>query len=172
MEDFGDILFYVIAAIIAIAGAIANKRKKTAQKSVPQSGMPEQKEEITFPDVEEDIRFPGNEVRETTTQYKMIDQDILQKAESGSEDISSQSFGEQPLRMDAEYEGEYAEPLAQEFASEGVSAIDISITQSELGTRDELSVGEENSWARNLIEDFELPKAIVYSEFLRRKDFV
>ena len=172
MEDFGDILFYIIAAVIAIAALIANKKKKTAQRPVPQYGMPDQEREIVIPGREEEINFPGTEERGAATQYEMIDQDSLQTVDSGFEDTRIQPSEDQVLRMGAEYEGSYSEPLAEEFAMEGISVIDESITQFEMGTKSELSPGKQNSWARNLVGDFDLAKAIVYSEIMRRKDFV
>ena len=172
MEDLGGILFYIIAAAIAIAAAVANKKKKTAQRPVPQYGMPDQERETVIPGREEEINFPGTEEGGATSQYEMIDQDALQTVDSGFEDTPIQPSEDQVLRMGAEYEGSYSEPLAEEFATEGISAIDEAITQSELGKKSELSLGKQDSWARNLVGDFDLAKAIVYSEILKRKDFV
>jgi len=164
MEDFGNILFYIIAAIIAILGALANKKKKAAQKPLPQTDVPDQKEEeISFPDIEE---------RKPATQYEMINPESLQTIGSGFEGTSLQSSEDQAIKMGAEYEGSYSEPMAEEFAAEGISVTDISITDSELGTDSEISLRDKNSWAKNLIDEFDLPKAIIYSEILNRKDFV
>ena len=164
MEDFGDIIFYLIAAIIAIFGALANKKKKAAQRTVPRSGIPDKsEEEITFPDIEEE---------KPTTQYEMIDPESLQTKNSGLEDITQQSSEDQAIEMGADYKGRYSEPLAEEFAAESISVTDLSITDSEVGTASEISLHDQNSWAKNLIDEFDLPKAIVYSEILNRKDFV
>lgn len=164
MEDLGNILFYIIAAIIAIFGALANKKKKAAQKPFPQTDIPEQKEEeITFPDIEE---------KKPATQYEMINPESLNTTDSGFEGTSLQPSVDQRMEMGAEYEGRYSEPLAEEFAAEGISVTEISITDSELGTDSEISLHVKNSWAKNLIDEFDLPKAIVYSEILNRKDFV
>ncbi len=164
MEDFGDIVFYLIAAIIAIFGAIINKKKKSAQRPVPQSGIPDKsEEEFTFPDIEEE---------KPATQYEMIDPESLQTKNSELEGVTLQSSEDQAIERGTEYEGRYSEPLAEEFTAEGISVTDISITDSELGTASEISLHDQNSWAKNLIDEFDLPKAIVYSEILNRKDFV
>ncbi|MEA1886808.1 MAG: hypothetical protein U9N72_06340 [Bacteroidota bacterium] len=170
MEDFGDILFYVIAAVIAIIGAIVNKKKKQAERQMTQPGMPDQEEETDYSDREEEISYP--EARGATTQYQMIDEDSLETKGTGFKDTAFKSSEEQALKMGAEYEGDYYEPMAKEFASEGESVTDVSVSQSELGTGSEMLGEEENSWARKLIDEFNLPEAIVYSEILKPKDFV
>ncbi|MBN1388430.1 MAG: hypothetical protein JW965_08295 [Bacteroidales bacterium] len=173
MEDLGDILFYIIAAVIAIFGAIANKKRKMAQKQVPRSNIPDQVEDTIFDSMEREITFPNSEKEErAATQYETIDQDLFQAANSGPENSGIQPSVDQVIKMGAEYEGLYSEPLAEEFASEGISVTDVSIAQSGLGTESESPVRGYSSWAKNLIEDFDLPKAIVYSEILNRKDFV
>jgi len=83
-----------------------------------------------------------------------------------------ESSEEQALRMAAEYEGNYSEPMAKEFAAEGESDIDMAITASDLSSEMKKMLQEESSWANQLAEDFDLPRAIVYSEILKRKDFV
>ncbi len=163
MEDLGDILFYVLAAAIAIIGAIINKKKKKAERTVPQPGMP---------DVEEETSYQGTERIKASTQYEMIDEDSLQTGASAYEGTMMKPSVEQTFKMGAEYEGEYSEPMADDFALEGSSAIDLNILQDERGTEGKISLPEENSRARKLIDDFDLSKAIVYSEILRRKDFV
>lgn len=172
MEDFGDILFYVIAAVIAIIGAIANKRKKQAEREMTQAGLPDQEEETDYSRGEEEISYPEAEARGATTQYEMIDEDSLETKGTGFKDTAFKSSEEQALKMGAEYEGRYSEPMAEEAASEGVSVTDASISRTELGKESELLLEEENSWARELIGEFDLPRAIIYSEILNRKDFV
>jgi hypothetical protein len=173
MEDLGNILFYLVLAIVAIIGAVVNKKKKTAQKPAPESNKPYPEEDTIFTRKEEKASFPDIEEKEwAVTEDEMIDPGSLQTANSGIEDTSIQSSEDQALKMGAEFEGLYSEPLAEKFASEGISVTDVSITQSELGTESEFSRPGQNSWAKSLIEDFDLPKAIIYSEILNRKDFV
>lgn len=172
MEDIGDILFYVIAAIIGIAGAIANKRKKDAEKRNAQSRPAEQEVDFEFPDLEEETSIPETEPARTGTRYEMIDEELLATRDSGYGDTSFQGSEEEAIKMAAEYEGEYSEPMAEDFASEGKSVTSIAITDTELGTASELSLTDRSSRARVLIRDFDLPKAIVYTEILQRKDFV
>jgi len=172
MEDIGDILFYLIAAIIGIAGAIANKRKKDAEKKASQSVPGGQGEETTFPDLEEEFDIPEAEPEVAGTRYEMIDEESLATRNAGFGDLSFETSEEQALKMAAEYEGNYSEPMADDFASEGKSVLKTSITDNELGIASEIPMSEKSSRARVLIRDFDLPKAIVYSEILARKDFV
>jgi len=163
MEDLGDILFWVLAAAVGIIGALVNKKKKKMQTMMPQSGMPDEEEQTIYQDTG---------ARRTSAQQEMFDEDILQKTDSAYEGAMMGSSEEQAFKMGAEYEGEYSEPMADDFAMEGTSATDLGIQDTELGTGSGVTPQEKNSRARRLIEDFDLPKAIVYSEILNRKDFV
>lgn len=162
MEDFGDILFYLVVAIIAIAGAIINK-KKSKEQAYP---IPDHGEE------EDDNIDYEPETRERAMRYEMIDEDSLRSDIPEFEDAAIQSSVDEGFKMDAEYEGKYAEPMASDFAWEGQSVTEVAVEQTELGTEGAHSMHEEDSWAAELAEEFDLPKAIVYSEILKRKDFV
>lgn len=173
MEDLGDILFYVIIAIIGIIGAIVNKKKQKAEKTVNIPSSSDSYEETYNYGERDKVIAEGRRSEGANTRYETIDEEILQSVEAPSSyNISSDKTDDQDLIMGAEYEGDYTEPLADDFAREGIFATDLSISQSELGTDSEILLKEEGSWAGDLIEDFDLPKAIVYSEILNRKDFV
>ncbi|MFO7851718.1 MAG: hypothetical protein ACQERS_11660 [Bacteroidota bacterium] len=172
MEDFGDILFYVIAAVIAIIGVIANKKKKQAEREMTQAGLPEEEEETDYSQRDEEISYPEAEARGATTQYEMIDQGSLETEGTGFEDTVFKGSEEQALKKRAEYEGSYSEPMAGEAASEETPITDVSISQFELGKESEFLLEKENSWAHELTDEFDLPSAIIYSEILKRKDFV
>ena len=173
MEDLGDILFYVIAAIIGIIGAIANKKKQKAERAVKKQASTDNPEENYAYARREDAGAETTRPEGTYTRYETIDEEILKTVEAtATYDKMPDETDDQRLIMGAEYEGDYTEPMADEFEREGISATDLSISQSELGTESEINLREESSWAGELVEDFELPKAIVYSEILNRKDFV
>ncbi|MEE4213886.1 MAG: hypothetical protein V2I34_02400 [Bacteroidales bacterium] len=172
MEDIGDILFYVIAAAIGIIGAIANKKKKNAEKRLPQQGVPGMDDEGYSYEMDEQEGMPFPEARGASTQYEMIDGKPPEAAARGYEEEMVKSGGESTFEMAPEYEGEYSEPMADEYAMEGESVTDISISKTELGEESVISLREESSRARRLIEDFDLPSAIIYSEIINRKDFV
>ncbi|HCC71109.1 MAG TPA: hypothetical protein DEQ09_08175 [Bacteroidales bacterium] len=172
MEDFGDILFYLIAAIIGIGGLIANKKKKKAESSIPKSGIPRQEDEIFLPGQKENTSYAEIETARARTEYEMIDMDSFKTEGVGYEHDTVKPPQEEAIKMRAELEGSYSEPLANDFASEGKSVTDITVLDSELWNEDKDQQEEKISWARNLIRDFDLPKAIVYSEILQRKDFV
>jgi hypothetical protein len=62
--------------------------------------------------------------------------------------------------------------MADKYSMEGEAVTDLSISKTELGEESVVSLREERSRARRLIEDFDLPSAIIYSEIINRKDFV
>ena len=163
MEDFGDILFYLVVAIIAIVGAVANKRKNKTGQALPHPDHMEQEDDTIFAEPEE---------MEATTRYEMIDEGSFQPQITGPAGAASQSPGDRDFKMGKEAEGNYYEPMAKDFEWEGQSVTDTSITKSEVGTDGVLSSPEQDSWANELADEFDLPKAIVYSEILKRKDFV
>lgn len=172
MEDFGDIIFYILLAIFGIVGAIANKKKRNATGRLPQSGMPDMNDDSFSYDREEESRVRETPVRGATTQYEMIDNSSMETEASWYKDTMIQSSEDQALKMKAEYEGRYSEPLADDFASEGIAATDQVITAKEMEKGQAVISERENSWARELLDDFDLPAAIIYSEVLKRKDFV
>lgn len=172
MEDIGDILFYVIAAAIGIIGAIANKKKRNAERNLPQQGVPDMDEEGYSYEMDEQEGMPVPEARGASTQYEMIDGKSPEAVARGYEEEMVKSGGDSTFKMAPGYEGEYSEPMADEFAMEGESVTDISISKTELGEESVISPREESSRARRLIEDFDLPSAIIYSEIINRKDFV
>ncbi|MDT8401860.1 MAG: hypothetical protein RQ743_09200 [Bacteroidales bacterium] len=171
MEDIGDILFYVLLAVFGIAGAIANKKKRNAQRPSPQSGIPASDDD-SFSYEREEEAGPRSREGRASTQYEMIDEDALETAASRYENTMMKSSVEQALEMRAEYEGRYSEPLADDFSMEGVAVTDLTVEHTEVGTYIDTSLDEQSSWARGLVDDFDLPAAIVYSEILKRKDFV
>ncbi|HKL66322.1 MAG TPA: hypothetical protein VJ877_00410 [Bacteroidales bacterium] len=167
MEDIGDILFYVIAAVIGIAGAISNKKKKKAE----QERAAQAEEEM--PEIEEEDSFYSDEMaRGAETQYEMIGEDDLQTSGSGLDDTIDETPGWEAVQKKPGKESLQEEPMADEFEHDGASVTDFSITSTELGTDSEIPLEEDRSWASSLADEFDLPKAIVYSEILKRKDFV
>lgn len=172
MEDIGDILFYVVAAAIGIIGAIANKKKKNAERNLPQQQVPDMDDEGYSYDMDEETAAPTPGQRQPLTQYETIEGRLADPLATAYEEKVIKSAGEETFEMAPEYEGEYSEPMADDYAMEGESVTDISISKTELGEDGVFSLREESSRARRLIEDFDLPSAIIYSEIINRKDFV
>ena len=154
MEDIGGIIFYIIAAIIGIIGII-NKKKKN-QVSAKRVVIPSQTgdEDVIF----ENLERVGPVVYDETS------------AESDET--------EDRLVMDASYEGNYSEPMAADFAGEGISSLKDNSADDEEHKEKEVEdkvdsyhgLVKEQSVAAQIAADFDLPKAIVYSEILKRKD--
>ncbi|MCD4768871.1 MAG: hypothetical protein K8R35_01725 [Bacteroidales bacterium] len=164
MEDIGGIIFYIIAAIIGIIG-LMNKKKKN-QASAKKVVIPSQTgdEDLIFENIDEEEPV-GNVFAMSGINYN--------EASADSDKTGAR------LVMDASYEGNYREPMADDFAGEGVSAIEhkdadseeLNEEESENKTDPYHNLIEEQSVAAEIAADFDLPKAIVYSEILKRKDY-
>jgi len=163
MEDergIGNIIFYVIAAIIAIVSSIKKK------KNLPEggSGLP--------PGEEKPGGFPDD----------MFDDE--------PEPVYSEEYMEEPVKQIAvvpEYsamEGTYEEPLAPKFSGEGISSLDHIETErrfeellretatiydtkeAELYDYDTVDDGEFT-----LDEEFDARKAVIWSEIIARREY-
>ncbi|MDX9928371.1 MAG: hypothetical protein RBS37_00785 [Bacteroidales bacterium] len=171
MEDergFGNILFYIIAAIIAIISSVRSKKKQ--QATLPGDGYPGDTADTDFPE-----EIFGEEQTDT------LPGTFLPGEGAPPSDYSYETFPESK-GVD---EGSYEEPLAAQFAREGVSALDAVETArryEELirsaSTFDSImdADAEEEQNAGfyvldNLQEEFEPIKAVIYSEILNRKEY-
>ncbi|HUS86401.1 MAG TPA: hypothetical protein VMW76_04090 [Bacteroidales bacterium] len=171
MEDIGvDIIFYIIAGMIAIVGALARKKRKPAPARIAgDSSMQTRKK---FDEILEDIITggEGDTLKQSEPDFWNADADETETDDQMEE-----------LVLSAGKEGGYSEPMAEEFSDEGsiseVSAFSnegVSVTEQavgEIGLTDTSSAGNPDSWAAELAEDFDLPRAIVYSEILTRKEY-
>ncbi len=159
-KDFGGIIFYIIAAIIGIVGSVAGKKKKQAASQLPD-----------FESVDEDIPDPS---------YRRID-DPFDEARRRMEETIRRMTGE-PVEMDYEQEGSYDEPMAAAASSEGVSSITESMVKedrfdelvSSMATNrdsenDSLISVDEDSIGSDIAREFELKKAIIFSEIMKPK---
>lgn len=164
MEDFGNIIFYVIAAIIGIAGTLRKKRRKNAAS---EGGMFGTNRENTKAE-----RFPYIRQSPVSGDDHSEEDPWSEIAATEANTASESVIKDNPLIMNASLEGNYVEPLAAEFADEGASVYSAFGADYDFGTQEIPEIIEEDSLASELARDFDLPKAIIYSEILKRKDFV
>ena len=177
MEDYGDLIFYLIAAVIGIIGAITNKKKKKAERGMMQQEEefgPRQEEEFDYSETGDEPVLTDADKAEATTQYEMIDEDSLVTKERGIEDKPEfKSSEEEALERVVAYKDSYSQKVRPEYESEGWAIEgDTPISEIKYDADAVLAEEDESSWAADLADEFDLPRAIVYSEILRRKDFV
>jgi len=171
MEDIGSLIFYVILAIIAIAGSVqssSKKKKASAGKAFPPKPATTVRSEPR----------PTAEAR-PRTQYRPIE-----PVDEGSyeEPMASQFAGEgsSAVTMAEAFasEGSVSRNKAAAFAGEGVSALaDLSrqdfihteISDSEIGDAPEYDYNA--AILDDLVDGFDLKKAVIYSALLDRKEY-
>jgi len=170
MEDIGDLLFYIIAGLFAIVGAISRSKKGKAvmfprdvSGNEPTTVMPERgnRPGSYFPEiVEESIDWDET----ATAEYADNEPVPMTKRESFIPDPSK--------------EGSYIEPMTSFVPDEGISSLEIRENEFiHLGIPDEITTGtlpaatEESSIASDLAASFNLPEAIIWSEIINRKEY-
>lgn len=154
MEDLGDILFYIIAAVIGLVTALGKKKKKPAAP-LPSKAEPveEQDEGPVFEEIDE-------------LDYQVDDKDFVIEG---------------PLAFDPAMEGKYTEAMAGQFSDEGKAQLFQDKVKASASTPEEKQgSGEEESTRvsedaseglEDILSDFDLRKAVIYSEILDRKDY-
>jgi len=170
MEDIGiDIIFYIIAGIIAIIGALGRIKRKPVQARTTDDKVQTKKK---FDEILEDIirGGEGDNITQGEPDFWKTD------AEETEADYEIEE-----LVLSADNEGRYSEPMAKKFIDEGnigkvntFSSEGQPVTEQavdEIGLTDTSSAGNPDSWAAELAEDFDLPQALVYSEILARKEY-
>jgi hypothetical protein len=198
MEDkgLGNIIFYIILAIIGLAGSFSNKKKAASQ------GAP--KKTFKWPDFEGDSTPAFPDVFEPETQKEEMRPVV--KPNTGPVVINEGRY-EDPLARSFSGEGSFKNPMAEKFsregsmadelasrfsregslensmaaafASEGMSGMsqaqilrstDNTISESEIGDAEEY---DYEAYKTDLDKEggFNVWKAVVYSTILNRKEY-
>jgi hypothetical protein len=153
MEDIGDILFYIIAAVIGLVTTLGRKKRKDAAKK-----------STSVPETVDNQQYSADELPETPEiDYQVKEEDFWANDEISGPIEEEVKDPEKVFYSYAEREGSYTEPMAEQFVDEGKSQLDIEEDDPE----DEL-IGELDEGS-DLISDFDLEKAVIYSEILARK---
>lgn len=153
MEDIGDILFYIIAAVIGLITTLGRKKRKAAKIPAP-AATPDPMSDDNI-----STRVDGSEV-----EYFVNDDDFLVDDLAAEQLIAGSDKPEKEFVFDSNLEGAYKEPLAEQFVDEGVSELE---EEDENMQSDDNKEAEEN----DIISEFDLRRAVIYSEILNRKDY-
>jgi hypothetical protein len=199
MEDkgLGNIIFYIILAIIGLAGSFSNKKKKGGGAGVP-------KKTFKWPDFEGEASPAFPDVLESETQpevprpaVKPVSRPVVINEGRYEEPLAGSFSGEgsyrNPMAERFSREGSMADDLASKFshegsmensmaaafASEGMSGMsqaqilrytDNTISESEIGDPEEYDY-EAYKTAIDNEGAFNVWKAVVYSSILNRKEY-
>jgi hypothetical protein len=170
MEDFGDIIFYLIAAAVGIIGAIGRRKVKKGQQKTTIQKM-ETVVEKDLPVVEHEFDRHAEEI-------------IIEEENVGVEEpaASAELDDKEKHVLTPSSDGAYDIPLVSDYAWEGVSAfedmvvgadlVDANVTASESDIITETDTSDEGSYASELADEFDLRDAIIYSEIINRKGYV
>ena len=159
MDDIGGILFYIIAAVIGIVTTVNKKKKKAAKPSVYSETIDK---EVFSDSIEE----------EETTVYQPIpvgefENDFWSEIKGDEPPIEDFKHKVNEYSFDKNMEGNYKEPMAEQFSSEGQASVSGQFDQDDIAeeqiTKDDLTQVDQT------LKDFDITKAIIYSEILNRK---
>jgi hypothetical protein len=142
MEDIGDILFYIIAAVIGLVTTLGRKKKPAG---APAPAEYKEAGDIDYPDEEQE--------------YDIDDEPFTEQERVISYEPTYQ------YSFDPENEGDFIEPIADKLESVKKSQISEKEDIAEKEVSDK--IGEEE----DLLSDFDLRKAVIYSEILKRNDY-
>ncbi|MDF1560561.1 MAG: hypothetical protein P1P83_10185 [Bacteroidales bacterium] len=198
MEDIGSLIFYVLLAIIAIAGSVQSSRKKKASagKAFPPkpattvrgesrpAAQPQPRpqykpiEPLNEGSYEEPraAQFAGEGSSATTMAEAFASEGSLSRNKAAA--FASEGSLSRNKAAAFASEGSLSRNRAADFANEGVSALaDLSqqdfvhteISDSEIGDAPEYDYNA--AILDDLIDGFDLRKAVIYSALLDRKEY-
>ena len=188
MEDIGNIVFYIILAVIAIAGSIqSSKKKKTTGKTAPprppERRAPEPAGQTRQQRMPLETRTP-EPVRQVVSQPRPQYAPAEPVDEGYYEDPLAASFaGEGSVSRNSAAafsdEGSVENTMATAFAMEGAPALDnlindefshIDITDSEISDAPGFDYNTDDT-AEQMAEGFNLKEAVIFSAILNRKEY-
>ncbi|MBM3420893.1 MAG: hypothetical protein FJY11_07145 [Bacteroidetes bacterium] len=172
-RGLGNIVFYIIAAVIAIISSIKGKKKPVPGS--PGGGPPPERKGGGFPDdmfEDEESEFP---FPPTTREERTAPPPVFTARRKPTQEMV-------PGR-----EGSYEEPMAAAHSGEGVSALDyietarrfdellretstVEYNWSIESEREGMTEAEDKS-IELITEDFDGRKAVIYSEVLSRREY-
>ena len=169
MEDFGNIIFYILAAAVGLIGAIGRKKIKK-DKIRAASALIVAEEDIDAPAKEHAFdREPGDLVsdEEVVEELDSVGKDWAGKARRPETNLAGGAY-DQPLETN--YDDEGVSSLSDMIFASEHSDNDIMASESDIITSADTS--DIGSLAAELVSEFDLSKAIIYSEILNRKEYV
>jgi hypothetical protein len=192
MEDkgLGNIIFYIILAVIALAGSFSNKKKKTGGPGAPTKTF-------SWPDLEGEEPAPVSQYKEPESEPVpsqrpvVINEGRYEEPMAGAfsdegsyvnpmaERFSSEGTVSNDLASAFSNEGSIANSMASAFATEGMSGMneeqirmstDSTISDHEIGDAEAF---DYEAYKTELTHEggFNLRKAVIYSALLNRKEY-
>ena len=193
MEDIGDLIFYIMAALFVLIG-LFNKKKKTTAAPQPMSvDTVGHENDVSVKQAAENARAKSREIiasdedfswdEEAGDSGRDSDRDWISDKKTGQERKPGKDHitdtGGSGVKEPVYSDGEWVEPMAAMFSHEGVSSFfkeeekhiydldsDGIDDQAQIGKRDT----REESEASSIASRFNLAEAIVFSEILKRRD--
>ncbi len=175
MEDKGSLIFYIILAIIALAGSLQGRKKKTPAGKPKPAGMT-----MTNKPVQQTASpvIKTQDTRRSRYEMPTPSQEGNYESPLAGEFASEGSFSH--TMADAfSTEGSIQDTMAAAFASEGISSLaearirpsdDNAITDSEIHDMPEYLYNQQEM-DDVLAEGFDIKKAVIYSAILNRKEY-
>ena len=170
-RGFGNIIFYIILAIIAIVSSIKGKKKQ--QPGIPGGSKPSEAGRSYFPD-------------------ELFEEDVESAPEKGywEETHRREPVIEAPGRTAAVFskgtEGKHEKPVASMVTNEGVSALDhLAAARKFEELLKETSINDDFDWDESeqvtkdetifdidqLSEEFDGRQAVILSEIINRREY-
>lgn len=192
MEDkgLGNIIFYIILAVIALAGSFSNKKKKTGGSGAPSKTF-------SWPDLDSEESAPVSQYEEPESEPSPAQRSVV---------INERRY-EEPMTGAFSNEGSYVNPMAERFSSEGTVSNDLASAFSMEGSvadsmaaafstegmsgmnEEQIRMSTDNTISDHEIGDaevfdyeayktemvdeggFNVRKAVIYSALLNRKEY-
>lgn len=166
MEDIGDLLFYLLAGLFAVAGLLGKKKKKPVINIPGEDTSMEQGEIIVDP-------------AERARRYEeILNDEIFGVPEMPPPEVDEPAVPVEFLES-AKMEGTYEEEMASLFLGEGISSLDYDNMEAigkdededeEIGGDNFIEMEDDVSTVKRIADSFNLPEAIIFSEILNRKE--
>jgi len=154
MDDIFDSLIYIIITIVAFAISILGKKRKKQKQAFSSGQEPYKKEEeALLPDLEKIIREQVGLRDPYTYEEQFIEQEEVIQEEKSSEILDVVPPETKDDKKDVPYSIEYDD--TSEIFKTAIKDTDISKSDED----------------EEVIENFNLHDAVIYSEILKRKEY-
>lgn len=182
MEDFGDILFFVIAGIIGIISSIAGKKKKQQAgqgQAAPKRSIAEELEDLFEPE-----KKPAQPMRAETAYESVMEaledfpdvESVMEERPTASSEHAERMEKRNESRTDFDPQKEGVPSLTKVLSAE--DRMDLYLndmitdnTGKDLQVEEGIGLQERDSFAKRVAIDFNLSDAIIYSEILTPRYF-
>lgn len=184
MEDIGDLVFYILAAMFALFGAFGKKKKRTVAPRSMTDEIVDDEKEMDVKEVAERARERAREIIVSEDfswddEADFPDHNTVRERVIGTESVKDVISETGSQKRVAYSDGEWEEPMAAMFRNEGISSLfeeeekhiyDLDSDGVRDMTASDNRESREQSKASAIAGRFNLAEAIVFSEILKRKE--